>query len=384
MGDTIPANNEEFFVINRGAHWRLLICPACDAAHFRNYKELIYHMAWPPNCFENIDQHNQIPEGNQIGPVAVPIVFPLRLILMLLWSIIWLCYPVYYIIVAPFKFIYNDIASVVHFLANFLVYVHETPKACMQFMRNLLGWLYRDIVAASAATIATAIPPIPGYFQRLYQNTRGIAAYIIVPFGWSILTALYLVYHYILEVPYIYISYAIASAGRYIAGISKIVSQCCIDAVTPTFQAVYAVYQDNIMASIGQFCNNYIEPLIDFARCLAVIPGKLFQQARHLIIIKIPTAIDGFIGSERAFVQRVSLRMEDKLRQIYQGIEWLNSVMYSFIYFPVDIPAGTPFWMSFVYRAFFCIHVIILVYLCICYYIQLGVLYVSSNVVYVE
>ncbi|KAL0142594.1 hypothetical protein V8B55DRAFT_1435309 [Mucor lusitanicus] len=358
MDDAIPTNNEEFFVIDREVHWT---CPVCDVAHFRTYKKLIYHLAWPSKCFNNINQRNQIPEDNQAGPVIVPINFPLRAILVVLWSVLWVCYQLcYYLIATPLIFVYNILASMVLSVANlfqrayvgnaihaprvapaggFHVYIAGVAIACVQFTRTIFRWLYRQAVAISAMVAS-------------------FVADALAAVGRSILRALYAAYHYILEVPYTLITGATVSVVLYIDRGLEAAFQYIVDAFTPFLQAVYLTYQRSIILPVLRFYVNYIEPRANPVRYMIAVTGRVLQQARRFIFVGLPAAIDRFIGSERALVQRVFTALENLLKKTYTGFESLNSAMYTFVYFPVDIPA---------------------VYMCLCSYISLATILMLNN-----
>lgn len=368
----------------------------------------MYHLAYPPNCLDNINQRNLLSEDVQIGPVMVPVFFPLRLILMLIWPIIWLIYQVcHFTIVVSIVYTYNTIASTVLYRINLseryyrpvpadgllyhiievpATYVYSAVKSFVQFTLNLFGTFYQNVAVVSAACIATAvgvfIPSVTGSFGRLYQNTKRICTDTIVPFGCSMLRPLYPVYDYILKIPSIYTYGSASLLVLFITVIPGRAYERCTDAVSLIFWSLvrtfYPVYHHIIKIPFVSVYQNYIAFFVFCALYIFGVPRRTYLFARRTIIDRFAEAIDRFIGAERAFVQRMFISIETKLGQIYEGIEKLNSIMYKFVYFPVDIQRGTPFWVRFTYYAFFCIHIILLLYMCVCCYLQLAVLFVSE------
>ncbi|KAG1120306.1 hypothetical protein G6F42_012776 [Rhizopus arrhizus] len=271
-GNILANNEEESFVMNRRVRWRLMTCPVCGAAYFLTYRELMYHLAYPPNCFDNINQRNQLSEDVQIGPAMVPVFFPLRLILMLIWSIIWLVYQVcHFTIVVPIVYTCNTIASMVlytislseryyhlvpadgllyHVIDVPVTYVYSTVKSFVQFTLTLFGTFYQNVMIFSAACIATAVgvctPNANGPFGRLYQNTRRICTDTIVPFGYSMLRSLYPAYDYILEIPSIYTYGSASLVVLFITGIPGRAYERCTDVVSLILRSLvrtfYPVY----------------------------------------------------------------------------------------------------------------------------------------------
>lgn len=238
----------------------------------------------------------------------------------------------------------------------------------------------------SAACIGTAVgvfmPNVTGSFGRLYQNTRRICADTILPFVRSMLRSLYPVYDYILEIPSIYTYGSASLVVLFITGIPGRAYERCTDVVSPIFWSLvrtfYPVYHHIIKIPFVSVYQNYIAFFVFCALCIFGVSRRTYLFARHTIIDRFARAIDRFIRAERAFVQRIFISIETKLGQMYEGIEKLNSIMYKFVYFSVDIQRGTSFWACFTYYAFFCVHIILLLYMCACCYLQLAVLFVSE------
>lgn len=126
----------------------------------------MYHLAYPPNCFDNINQRNQLSEDVQIGPAMVPVFFPLRLILMLIWSIIWLIYQVCrFTIVVSIVYTYDTIVSTVLYTISlserhyrpvpadgFLYHIIEVPVHMFIVLSSLLCSLFLLFLGRSTKT----------------------------------------------------------------------------------------------------------------------------------------------------------------------------------------------------------------------------------------
>ncbi|KAL9551670.1 hypothetical protein MBANPS3_004145 [Mucor bainieri] len=428
QGDAAAADdNEEHVEINQGGRWRMMTCPICNGAHFQTYGRLLIHMAWPPNCFQVINERNQLLQDGQAGPVIVPVVFPLRLVLMLLWIVVWLIYQLGYIIVIPIWFIcvgiYHIIATVVLFVANlirqtynrvipapppggYVNFILETAQADAEHVVNFLEQHYANVADMATVARGAAANAIPILYHRI----------LVAPFTWviegivlNVTTTVgdIVAIHRELTLGIIYISQGIANGARYVYGglllnidlavggtatnvlyiyggiatAARYVSGVC----GRMSQAINAAYHRNVTVPAVRFRINYIDPLIDFVLYVMIdIPERLFEQARHLFFVRLPTAIDAAIAPEIALAQRIFRGLENGLELIYQKIEWLNSIMYSFFYFPLDIPADAPPLDYNIYLSLYYIHRIIFTFMCVCSFLQLCVLFVIDVYVYLE